>query len=265
MARSRNIKPGFFTNEVLGELPALTRLLFAGLWTLADREGRLEDRAKKIKAELLPYDQCDCEAALNDLMNAGFILRYETGNNKYIQILAFSEHQKPHQKEQASSIPPVPTTTTKAVASHNLGNGEPGLNLSTSSLIPDSLIQGTTPLSARETDAAPSALESFRKIYDEGSAVFPGLATRRTEIINRWIEAGADPVLDVFPEIRRAAGKDVRSWGYFTGGVMDAVATRLNPLPAGAARAGRPAEKQDFTQKMRGAAAKALKNTGGLE
>ncbi len=39
MARARNIKPGFFDNEILGELPALTRLLFIGLWCLADREG----------------------------------------------------------------------------------------------------------------------------------------------------------------------------------------------------------------------------------
>ena len=31
MARARNIKPGFFDNEILGELPALTRLLFIGL------------------------------------------------------------------------------------------------------------------------------------------------------------------------------------------------------------------------------------------
>ena len=53
MARARNIKPGFFDNETLGELPALTRLLFIGLWCLADREGRLQDRPKRIKKELL--------------------------------------------------------------------------------------------------------------------------------------------------------------------------------------------------------------------
>lgn len=49
MARSRNIKPGFFTNEVLADMPALVRLLFAGLWTIADRDGRLEDRARRLR------------------------------------------------------------------------------------------------------------------------------------------------------------------------------------------------------------------------
>ena len=52
MARARNIKPGFFTNDELVELPFATRLLFIGLWTIADREGRMVDRPKKIKMEI---------------------------------------------------------------------------------------------------------------------------------------------------------------------------------------------------------------------
>jgi len=36
----------------------LARLLYPGLWMLADREGRLEDRPLRIKAEILPYDTC---------------------------------------------------------------------------------------------------------------------------------------------------------------------------------------------------------------
>ena len=48
MARARILKPGFFANELLAEIHPYGRLLFAGLWTLADREGRLEDRPKRI-------------------------------------------------------------------------------------------------------------------------------------------------------------------------------------------------------------------------
>ena len=44
MARARNIKPGFFKNEILGVADPLYSLLFEGLWVLADRAGRLEDR-----------------------------------------------------------------------------------------------------------------------------------------------------------------------------------------------------------------------------
>lgn len=105
MARSRNIKPGFFTNDVLGELPALTRLLFAGMWTICDREGRLEDRPKKIRAEVLPYDDCDPEAMLKDLEKHGFIQRYEAGGVRVIQVLAWAKHQNPHVKEAPSTLP----------------------------------------------------------------------------------------------------------------------------------------------------------------
>lgn len=105
MARARNIKPGFFTNEDLVELPFSTRLLFIGLWTLADRAGRLEDRPKKIKMAIFPADNVDVDAALNELQESGFLLRYECSCGRYIQVLAFSKHQSPHRDEKASTIP----------------------------------------------------------------------------------------------------------------------------------------------------------------
>lgn len=141
MARSRNIKPGFFYNEYLAELDPLARILFAGLWTIADREGRLEDRPKRIKIETLPYDDCDIDTLLQSLNDAGFILRYEAGGKKYIQILNFSKHQNPHKNEAQSTIPPVPevvpeehhTSTVQAPDKHNTNRADSLL------LIPDSL------------------------------------------------------------------------------------------------------------------------------
>lgn len=108
MARARNIKPGFFQNPELVELRYEVRLLFIGLWTLADREGRLEDRPKKIKMELFPADDIDIDAAISELHANGFVLRYEVNNNKIIQIVNFSKHQKPHHQEKQSELPPPP-------------------------------------------------------------------------------------------------------------------------------------------------------------
>lgn len=108
MGRSRNIKPGFFTNDELVELPFEYRILFAGLWTIADREGRLADRPKKIKLDIFPGDDVDCVAGLNALVSNGFLERYEIENKKYIQVLNWHKHQKPHHKEAASQIPAKP-------------------------------------------------------------------------------------------------------------------------------------------------------------
>lgn len=103
--RARNIKPGFFINEVLAEVEPLGRILFIGLWSLADREGRLEDRPRRIKAEVLPYDDCDVDALLDNLARRDFILRYQVDGNRYIQVANFDKHQRPHQNEKESEIP----------------------------------------------------------------------------------------------------------------------------------------------------------------
>jgi len=118
MARSRNIKPGFFLNDELAECEPLARLLFAGLWCIADREGRLEDRPKRIKAEVLPYDDCDTDQLLDQLVKHGFILRYEAEGNRYIQIINFKKHQNPHVKEAESIIPPPPALESAPYKHH---------------------------------------------------------------------------------------------------------------------------------------------------
>ena len=102
MARARNIKPGFFKNADLVETSFETRLLFVGLWTLADREGRLQDRPKQIKMELFPADNVDVDACLNELTQFDFIRRYVADGKKVIQIVSFSKHQIPHGKEADS-------------------------------------------------------------------------------------------------------------------------------------------------------------------
>jgi hypothetical protein len=105
MARARNIKPGFFRNADLVELPYEARLLFIGLWTIADRKGRLEDRPKQIKMELFPADNLDCDALLDQLAKIGVVARYQHGDARYLQVVNFEKHQNPHKDEKASSIP----------------------------------------------------------------------------------------------------------------------------------------------------------------
>lgn len=97
--RIRTIKPSFWTNDELAELDALTRLLFIGLWGLADVRGRLEDRPKRIKAAILPYDSHDIEKALSQLAVAGFIVRYTAKGVPVIQVNSFEKHQRITGKE----------------------------------------------------------------------------------------------------------------------------------------------------------------------
>lgn len=104
--RARNIKPGFWKNEELAEIPYEARLLFIGLWGMADREGRLEDRPKRIRAEVFPFDLINIEKLLDVITLHGFIIRYEANAKRYIQIVNFEKHQYPHPHEARSIIPP---------------------------------------------------------------------------------------------------------------------------------------------------------------
>lgn len=151
MARARNIKPGFFTNEDLVELDFATRLLFAGLWTLADREGRLEDRPKKIKIGVFPADNVDVEVMLQELHRCGFIKRYEVDGERFIQIVSWHKHQSPHHTEKKSEIPDEHGCLTVKEPKQDGGNPP-------DSLIPDSLIpDSTTPPTPRKRGKSNSA------------------------------------------------------------------------------------------------------------
>ena len=107
--RARLLKPGFFKIEELADVPAHGRLLFAGLWTLADRDGRLEDRPARIRVEVFPYeDHVDVERLLAILADRGFVVRYTVGGRRYLWIPTFLEHQRPHFRESASQLPAAP-------------------------------------------------------------------------------------------------------------------------------------------------------------
>lgn len=116
MARIRSIKPDFFVHDGLAELSLAHRMLFIGLWTQADREGRLEDRPARIKVAVLPYDDLDVDALLWDLAEhrERFVVRYEVDGVRYLQVTGFKAHQQPHIKEVASKIPDLQAGTILA-------------------------------------------------------------------------------------------------------------------------------------------------------
>ena len=165
MARSRNIKPGFFSNEHLAELDFATRLLFIGIWTEADREGRLEDRPRRLKMALFPADNVDINRMLDDLDHLGFIKRYTVGDVKAIQVINWAKHQNPHVKEAKSTIPEMPglegsqgepgASPVQAPDSHGSFPAD-SLSLDSGFLIPDSL----TP-----SPAAPDSAELFSRFW----------------------------------------------------------------------------------------------------
>lgn len=226
MARSRNIKPGFFSNEILAECQPLARILFEGLWCIADREGRLEDRPKKIKAEILPYDNCDIDALLNELASKAeedgkpsFIVRYKAEGKGYIQILNFKNHQNPHIKETASIIPAPDLHQISTVQEPDKNRTSPADSLNP---ITDSLLLITDSLKQREGEKPedkfdPKELESRRlevfKTFEK--ELGQTLSSFKITEINEWL-GRYNPDL-VIHALKTAILGDNRSFKYING------------------------------------------------
>jgi len=117
MPRSRNVKHSFFANDELAEHDPLARLLFVGLWTIADYKGDLEWRPKRIKAQLLPYDECDINKIAINLDKSGFVRTYIIDGQMYLNITNFIKHQNPHKNERdkGSEIPPFTDEAAQAI------------------------------------------------------------------------------------------------------------------------------------------------------
>lgn len=128
MARSRNIKPGFCRNEDLAECSIAARLCFALLPMVADREGRLEDRPRRIKGEIFPFDAVEVGPLLTELDAHGLIARYVVDGLCLIQILGFRKHQNPHHREIESKLPPHPSLRLDADGKYIKPEASPGLH-----------------------------------------------------------------------------------------------------------------------------------------
>ncbi len=240
MARSRNIKPGFFSNEYLAELDPLSRILFTGLWCLADREGRLEDRPKKIKAEILPYDDCNVDALLDSLMNAGeqFIIRYEVDGMKYIQISNFKKHQNPHKNEVPSSIPEYSrkgaSNSRKIVSdTEKIGSTRAdSLNLIPDSLSTDSLSTDSLNREIEAEAADDPKRDNINQSIGTESIHFAeknfgrALSPAEAEDILGWIETfkaqgSPDPDVIVIAGLKRCVDNNTRKMSYLKGILLD--------------------------------------------
>jgi hypothetical protein len=114
VARIRSIKPEFWQDEKLARLPRDTRLLFIGLWNLADDEGRLRGNPLFIRASVFPYDlDVDVQGGLKELERIGRIRSYTEGDETFIWVCKFAEHQKIDTRIKSKlPAPPIPADKT---------------------------------------------------------------------------------------------------------------------------------------------------------
>jgi hypothetical protein len=112
--RIRTIKPEFFMHDGLHDLEKESalpvRIAFVGLWCAADREGRFRWEPRRLKAQILPYDECDFSRVLDALTTRGFLVKYRVRDAWFGAIPTWKKHQIINNKERASELPQMPPT-----------------------------------------------------------------------------------------------------------------------------------------------------------
>ena len=108
MARSRIIKPDFFTSDDIVAITPYARLLYIGLWCEADRMGRLTWSPSTFHRRYLPEDEVQIATVVGELLTRGLVVTYEFGGASYAHIPTFLDHQTPNNRESESKLPEPP-------------------------------------------------------------------------------------------------------------------------------------------------------------
>jgi hypothetical protein len=96
MARIRTIKPEFWTDGAIVKLSAHARLMFLGAlnFTMCDY-GHLPDDPMRLKLQVLPMDDVDPGALIEELLASGRWVRLQGSEGRsYLHIKRFTDHQK---------------------------------------------------------------------------------------------------------------------------------------------------------------------------
>lgn len=130
--RRREISPTFWGDERVWNLDSdAARLLLPGLWQLADRDGRLEDRPFDIGVKVRPWAPREAAGLIDQLVAAGLLVRYEVAGMRCLAFpsAAWKRHQRPHPKEAPSKLPAIPQGSeqgsTQVRAGEHLGDPLP--------------------------------------------------------------------------------------------------------------------------------------------
>lgn len=105
--RIRTLKPEIWEDEAVGRLDPWERLLYVGLITMADDEGRLRALPGAIAGHVFPYDElapAKIRRWLEAVNTADLITLYHHGGTDYVQIHNWDKHQRIN-RPQESTLP----------------------------------------------------------------------------------------------------------------------------------------------------------------
>lgn len=125
MARKRMIDPNIWQSEDFSKLNTLAKLVFIGLFSLADDEGKGRCNPVYLKSTLFPYDEgirsTDIDKTLFEISSNMSILFYSCNGSNYYRLINWSTWQK-IDKPSKSKIPNYDENTMQVLFDDNSAN-----------------------------------------------------------------------------------------------------------------------------------------------
>jgi len=116
MARIRTVKPEFWSDRRMAELPYRTRLFYMALWNFVDDHGRGRAIPKELAGFAFPHDDDvggrEVTEMLGELAAAGRVQLYKVDDDAYLWIPRFNEHQVINNPAKLSRFPDPPALET---------------------------------------------------------------------------------------------------------------------------------------------------------
>jgi len=164
MPRRRMVDPEIWRNQKIGSLPDAGRLLFIGIFSQADDDGRLKAAPGFLTANIFPYDKNKTEEEVKHLrdqcVSLGLIRVYTNGKEEYLDIPGWLEHQQIRKDRYTpSKLPPFEEAGNQLATSgnHLATNDQPNI-------VKSSLVKSNTPKGARKKRADPIVDEIFTEM-----------------------------------------------------------------------------------------------------
>ena len=208
----RMIDSEIWRNEKVSNLPDAGRLLFIGIFSNADDDGRLKASPRFLKATIFPYDDGKTADQIRELRDQcaepGLIRVYSKNGKEYLDIPGWEEHQKIRKdrytpsklpgyneadNQMATQCQPMGNHPTTA-GSHSIGEGRLG-----KFSIVTPLLEGK---GARNKRASPAG----EKIKSEGHPLKEEAEVGSPEPEKKSGKKEASIVLGIFSEMRRFLG-----------------------------------------------------------
>jgi hypothetical protein len=123
MQHIRQVKPELWVHESFNAMTPLARFAAIGSWTCCDKFGRFESAWRSLKRLLLPYDEVDMPAIINEWVARGFVALYEVDGKQYGRWVNWSKHQYIGNKEMPSKFAyPAPNQVDSSRIEPTLAN-----------------------------------------------------------------------------------------------------------------------------------------------